>query len=365
MHRPNRGFTLIELLVVIAIIAVLIALLLPAVQQAREAARRTQCRNNLKQLGLALHNYLSSHLVFPPGRMHPQSAPGLWDGRASFLTHIAPFLEEGAVYNTANFSIPSQLDANVTGFQAQLEVFLCPSDPWGKGGWVNAVAALPDWADNNYRINYGGTSSCQSQVNSNASGALTPILPNCATEMNGSFVDSGCLSIRDFLDGTANTAMLSERNKGDMDGPVIGTGRFRVETDMHYVASGLAATDSTAVHYNVCFNLVAPALGGFSNLGRDVWYEATYMGTFYNHVFPPNSAKADCCHNCRNSVAGARAGRDNTERVIVAARSYHPGTVTVGMADGSVRSVSDSVSLDVWRAVGTRNQSEQISNKDF
>jgi type II secretory pathway pseudopilin PulG len=356
---------LIELLVVIAIIAVLIALLLPAVQMAREAARRTECRNHLKQLGLALHNYHSSHLCFPPGRMHPMSAPGDWDGRASVLTHLAPYLEEGALFNTANFLIPNNLAANTTGFATQLQVFLCPSDIGGVGGWVKALLpTFPDWADTNYRINYGGTSSCQSRLTANGN-VLAPINATCASEMNGAFYDAGVLAVRDFTDGTATTAMMSERNRGDNQDAVGLTGRFNPQTDMIYNAGGIATTATTLAHYTLCRSLQVPQGGGFSGLGRDTWYESTYQGTLYNHVFTPNAKNADCCHACRNSLSGARAGRDNTERVILTARSFHPGSVNVLMTDGTVRSVADSVDETVWWAIGTRNFQETISNKDF
>src|SRR4029077_10939571 len=124
--RPCRS-TLSEPLVVIAIIAVLIALLLPAVQMAREAARRTQCRNNLKQIGLALHNYLSTHSVFPIGRYHPESAPGQWSGRLSPICGLGPYLEENALFNASNFMVANDLNQNLTALRSQLEVLLCPS----------------------------------------------------------------------------------------------------------------------------------------------------------------------------------------------------------------------------------------------
>lgn len=367
MVRRRTAFTLIELLVVIAIIAILIALLLPAVQMAREAARRTQCRNNLKQIGIALHNYHDTYLVFPTGRMHPHNGPGDWDGRASWLTMILPYIEGQQLYHTGNFSIPNNLLVNITGFRQQIEVYACPSDPnTGRPGWAVAVQVafgLPghDWGDTNYRANYGGTSSCQTRVNSQAFGALGPINATCRNEMDGAFSDHKALNIADFIDGTANTAMSSERCTGDQDVIVNGFGPFNIRTDMLLPAGG-TTTMTTATHYNLCVNLVSPVNGGFSNLGHDTWYESTYMGTHYNHVFTPNSKSPDCCSPCQTSFGGTRAGRNNLERVILTARSYHPGSVNVLMGDGAVRSVTDNVDLVIWRAMASRNRQEQVDN---
>ena len=385
MNRKTSAFTLIELLVVIAIIAVLIALLLPAVQMAREAARRTQCRNNLKQIGLALHNYLDTFRVFPPGRMHPQAFTNgggaipnnpNWDGRASVLTFIIPYLEGGTMWSAGNFAIPNNLAANTTVFLQHIEVYMCPSDPnVTKPGW-SLAAVGQDWGDNNYRANYGGTSSCQSRVNANTNGAIPPNIPpinaTCQLEMNGAFSDDGSLTTRDFIDGTANTAMCSERCTGDQNNlqfMVPPFGPFNMQTDM-LIPGGGTSTMSTlgpGGHFAICSVIQATTADPrqFSNLGHDTWYESTYMGTHYNHIYTPNAKMPDCCLNCALSIANLRAGRNNIERVIMTARSFHPGGVNVLMADGQVRSVADSVDRDVWRAIGTRNQQEQIDNASF
>ncbi len=373
MLRRKSGFTLIELLVVIAIIAVLIALLLPAVQMAREAARRTQCRNNLKQIGLALHNYLDTFSCFPPGRMHPVSAPGLWDGRASVFTFIAPYLEEANLFNAGNFLVPGDLFQNGTLFRSRLEVLICPSDARNliSNGWAvtlqvaNGLSPALDWGENNYRINYAGTSTCQTRVNANGNNTSFQASPNavCELEMNGAFSDTGVLSSRDFLDGMANTAMASERCVGDEDGLFNGQGNFNMQTDM--LVAGGSSTITSLAQFQTCSTAVPPKIGGFSNLGRDTFYESTYMGTHYNHLYTPNMRAPDCCLACRTSFSGLRAGRDNTERVIMTARSYHPGGVCVLMTDGAVRSVSDNVDMTVWRAVGTRNRQEPVSNTEF
>ena len=377
MRRNYSAFTLIELLVVIAIIAVLIALLLPAVQMAREAARRTQCRNNLKQLGLALHNYHDSHTVFPPGRLHPESmdCPGVpggncWSGRISPIAHLAPYLENAALFNTANFGLSSNLAINVTAFIQQLEVMLCPSDAALQGGFVGALGITPDWGDANYRFNYGGTSSCQTRLSAN--GFVTaPLNLTCAAEMNGAFSDDKALSARDFFDGTAMTAMMSERNRGDLDGVTNNTGTFNRRTDMFVNVGGAFPVASTTVaHLQLCttVNEMTPPGGGnrgFSNMGRDLWPEASYQHAFYNHVLTPNSILADCGNNCNFQSGNTRACTNNVSRAIVAPRSYHPGNVNVLMADGAVRNVGDNVEQRIWREIGTRASQETISNTEF
>ena len=197
VRRTNRGFTLIELLVVIAIIAVLIALLLPAVQAAREAARRAQCVNNLKQIGIAMHNYHSTHDVFPMGSSKqpfdgPASfASGAWDswsGQALMLS----FMEQSSIYNVCNFSLaPGQINSklgyfvNSTAYNTVLNFFLCPSDgnASGANGYINNYAACV------------GTTTFHTW---NAAGS------------NGMFAYQTAIGIRDATDGTSNTIAFAE-----------------------------------------------------------------------------------------------------------------------------------------------------------
>jgi prepilin-type N-terminal cleavage/methylation domain-containing protein/prepilin-type processing-associated H-X9-DG protein len=366
MGRKRHAFTLIELLVVIAIIAVLIALLLPAVQMAREAARRSQCRNNLKQIGLALHNYLATFSVFPIGRYHPESQPGSWTGRLAPIVGLGPYLEENALFNASNFMVADDLNQNVTALRSQLEVLLCPSDAQLPGGWINALApGAGDWGDINYRFNMGGTSSCQTRVNATGNN-IGPINTTCATEMNGAFSDHAALASRDFIDGLANTAMCAERCKGDLDGLVVNTGNWNIKTDLLLIAGASTATSvqTTVAHLTACQAITPPLVNaGVSTMGRDLWPEASYNHTFYNHVTTPNSRIPDCgiC-NTQNSV---RACTNNISRAIVTTRSYHPGGVNVLMGDGTVRNVTDAVDEIVWRAIGTRNGQEQIDNTKF
>ena len=194
----SRGFTLIELLVVIAIIAVLIALLLPAVQQAREAARRTQCRNNMHQLGLALHNYHDVHRCFPPGRIAGTSGVTGW----SWGPMLFPFLDETTLYNACNFSLvvtlqasPYGAGANGTARKTPLAQFWCPSSP---GNTVEPYVCMYGHATSRYaacsgdcRINY----SCQTGV--------------IYHKYNDATVNSR-VRIRDIRDGTSQTLAMGE-----------------------------------------------------------------------------------------------------------------------------------------------------------
>ena len=196
----RRGFTLIELLVVIAIIAILIALLLPAVQQAREAARRSQCQNNLKQIGLGLHNYHDTHKVFPPGV--------ITDTGWAWGTMILPFVDQANLYNTMapggimDLSNATQL-ANA---QTVLNVYLCPSDPWGS-----------PQKNTNYAITItppGGSAATYNIGMSNYTGASGTSLGNCEAVSSmgtGILTINSNIKVRDVTDGASNTMLVGER----------------------------------------------------------------------------------------------------------------------------------------------------------
>ena len=205
--RP-KGFTLIELLVVIAIIAVLIALLLPAVQQAREAARRTQCRNNLHQLGLAMHNYHDTHTLFPPGWIMGASAD------ATILVLLLPFLDETALYNSYNFAAgnPYVQKANTTTVNAVLGQYHCPSDI-APGLFYSSCfgCSCPCGRESNYVAN-NGSRDCDSD--------LSP--PTVKTAGIGPIWVNGNCRIRDIADGTSNTLLMGERTAKHSDAGVWG-----------------------------------------------------------------------------------------------------------------------------------------------
>ena len=208
MPAMRRGFTLIELLVVIAIIAILVGLLLPAVQQAREAARRTQCKNNLKQLGLALHNYHDVHLVFQPGSLR---GTGLAWG---FVAHTLPFIEQASVYSTIDFAQTDcavflkaqQAAGKADAASVLLPMLTCPSDPRSGTQLLSGPAGpYPNTYDTGklYPANYMGVSG------STESATWCPF--DGIKNGDGIFYTSSRVRIRDITDGTSNTFLLGER----------------------------------------------------------------------------------------------------------------------------------------------------------
>jgi prepilin-type N-terminal cleavage/methylation domain-containing protein/prepilin-type processing-associated H-X9-DG protein len=381
LHRSG-GFTLIELLVVIAIIAVLISLLLPAVQSAREAARRAQCTNNLKQIGLGLHNYHSAHNAFPPGRMSPDcilngalcsggnytsyafvnsGTPGMWAGYWSVHCHILNYVEQVSAYNAMNFSAPlsgqlqdaagNVVSDNYTSFVLTQNTFICPSDPYNTGAGPGG--------ENNYRANFGGSTPYaggQTRPN-NAVGGVTG--------GNGAFTIGPGLSIATFTDGTSNTAAFAERTKGSASfsapSPSDNYGifgfniTFNPQADADTLYQACLTPPSTAIFYQQGRYASSP---GFGLEFSDGWGYSWYIATLYNHVAPPNWKGWDC-------GVGSSIMDVPSEHAIVSARSQHPGGANTLLADGSVRFMKDSIAIQTWRALGTRNGGEVVSADSY
>ncbi|WP_435018290.1 DUF1559 domain-containing protein [Tundrisphaera sp. TA3] len=320
MRSPlRRGFTLIELLVVIAIIAVLLGLLLPAVQAAREAARRMQCSNNLKQIGLALHNYEGTHGRLPSART---GSPHLWSAQAQIL----PSLEGGALYNAINFSLPelpptatSPLGAaNATAVATRIATYLCPSDPRTEG-------FSPALAPNNYMAIAGsGTTN---------GGSIRQV--DFAGVPDGLFYDVSAVRFADVTDGLSNTAAYGETLKGpgvDTTGPAPSDPRLQYAQG----PGGTAITDA------FCASIT------FWNGQRgQEWARGSLNFATTNHALTPNNKAPDCLSQ---NVIGR-----------LAARSRHPGGVNLLLADGHVRFIKDAVAPATWRALSTRSGGEVIS----
>jgi prepilin-type N-terminal cleavage/methylation domain-containing protein/prepilin-type processing-associated H-X9-DG protein len=348
--RAHRiGFTLIELLVVIAIISVLIALLLPAVQMAREAARRTQCRNNLKQIGLALQNYHATHQVFPFGKgldyrgvMPTIPVYARWSAHAMIL----PELEYASLYNAINFSFPPETPGmggvvafmpayqnpnreNAAQCRAPLEVLLCPSDMSVAGDWPG---------QNNYVANQGGW-LCD---RSDAPGAANDNSP--AETQTGVLYYLSRVRIADIVDGTSHTAMFSEKIRGQGDP--------NPRSDM-FVIPHQTSLDAT---YQTCSNLNASSATPLTSKYGWSWVMGENCCTLYNHVASPN----------KNTCGGTGFPGTMTNMAMqVPPSSRHPGGVNVMMCDGAVHFVSDGVDLNIWRAIGTRKGQEVISNNSY
>ena len=320
----RRGFTLIELLVVVAIIGVLIALLLPAVQKVREAAQRTSCTNNLKQLGLALHNFENVFGTFPTGCTLRWDQWG-WSPQGQLL----PYLEEDNLSRAIDFSRGPYDPVNVPFLAQRPKTFLCPSDPQqgvgepfgyssyhgNAGSWVYAR----DW-DGVFgpALAYGGV----------------PSLP--------------AVRLAKITDGTSNTAAFAEVCNGPGDGSAALPDRrtdcfeFGPQTQQDLVAARAAflARDWHTANY----------AGGWSPPWRYrgyPWHEGNIWRNWYNHLLPPNSP-------CWRP-------NDDWWQLVSPASSYHPGGVNVSLCDGSVRFVNEGVDPDAWLAAGTRDGGESLA----
>lgn len=311
--NPRPAFTLVELLVVIAIIGVMVGLLLPAVQAARESARRIQCTNHLKQIGLAVHNYESTYKCLPAGR----TSRGL-----SVHAAIAPYLEQVNAAEQINFSVAWNAPANERARLLVVSSFLCPSDPQ----LLNPLG----WGGNSYRCNQGA-------------GILWGLPPQDVSDPNfgmpgpnGVFFLNSFLRFRDIGDGLSNTAAFSEHDQGDFSNAISS------RTDTFWPQTNPANPDEA---YQQCeaidpSNLMYQRV---SNVGAP-WIYGYHSNTIYFHVSPPN--KRSCMFP--------------PGRIATTAKSSHPGGVMLGKCDGSTTFVSDSINLSIWRAVGTRFDSDSM-----
>ncbi len=341
-ESKSRGFTLIELLVVIAIIAILVALLLPAVQQAREAARRSSCKNNLKQLGVALHNYHDTHFTFPGNEVGCTMLNGTrrcWEGWSG-LAMLLPYVEQAPLYDTLNFNdYWYRGAANQAGSNQVISTFQCPSEP-GSGA--------------KYRRDSGPTSYALSA--GPASGWSIKPPP-------GLFSMESSVRIRDIKDGTSNTVAASEvvmgRNRGKLAasfrvstgaGALTSTGAYnsRVFTNspaniliiQNYANACLAALPTAAVNGD------DDDAGRFWSSGRVHW------GPWFNTLMPPNTTPV-CDQDTSVTTVDLKS-----------ASSYHTGGAQALMADGSVKFISENIDMGVWIAAGSKEGGEVSSIND-
>ncbi len=362
MKRRRRAFTLIELLVVIAIIAILIALLLPAVQQAREAARRSQCKNNLKQLVLALHNYHDSYKQFPLGAVCSMNQGNVCrNGKAgtgntcgtrfrcpnwgtTWTISLLPYIDQQPLWEKWDSRLPSYLQPQVTG--TPLAVMKCPSDsekPPARGnsrGYTPPAGSVYD--KGNYAANLGGGNANENSGPNGFTG--TPQWTDLQNSPNrgvfscragNNFVRYGA-KIAEIRDGTSQTAALGEILTADGNSDCRGCWGLAMGAIFSAFTHG-RPTDSTTAKDAPIATPNVRAVGAY----RD---KPVY---------------------CRNSLTGQLACGDKPgdgSRGGVAARSMHPGGVHIGLCDGSVRFVSDSIDKIVWRGLLTIQGNESISN---
>ena len=361
VSKKERGFTLIELLVVIAIIGVLIALLLPAVQAAREAARRSQCTNNLKQLGLGLHNYHSAQNCFPPGTEYgPSNAAAnnvcqsggadwsSWGPNAMML----PYLEQQPLFAASNFNFsPACGDygytVNSTVYDRVLGVFLCPSDPlMGKSNTCSYFCSQ-------------GPSTIGYAVKGSS----------------GLFAYNFTYTMADCVDGTSNTIAYSEgiaggQNAGKFRGnaAVISVAQFNNTNlsgnsmnsaiDFRQGPNAIADLNGAITSCNSYFQTT---VGGQGNQHGLRWAAGAMGYSMFNTVIPPNGGGKVQWGNCRTDGCCAQAQHAHLQ----VAMSNHSGGVNAMMGDGSVRFIKDSVAQQTWWALGSRAGNESIGSDSY
>jgi len=379
----RSGFTLIELLVVIAIIGVLIALLLPAVQQAREAARRTQCNNKLKQIGVAMHNYNDTFGCFPTAGSYWRcnDTDGIGGG-FSALGFLLPFMERSDLWNLLNTSMNGHANGctapakNDTVGRRKLAFYLCPSD--GAINPASTGSGIQDWADSSYAANNGWPRQATG-VNGERGGHTTTDWPEGngfigihPSYMNQSLNEAFWLTqgahrpfgwtvkAKSFVDGLSKTAAFSER--------LINPGLTAADERRNIYRFGDGVTPLTLpafVQQCKSTGIVLPGGGAAVNpsgaLGGSWLSQFAECGNIYQHAMPPNSRNCRYSPNTALQTVYTYIGSN----LAISAGSNHPGGVNVLFGDGSVTFLNNSIDTGVWWAIGTRAGGETVSSSAY
>lgn len=338
LSRSN-GFTLIELLVVVAVVGILAALILSAVQNARDASRKLQCENNLKQIGVALQNFQSEHGYFPAAMEGEHSPQGLRE-KYIFAPHVwlLPYLDQATVYNSLNVSFMDPLGdtpENDTARNTRIGLYLCPSET---SPLMNAVPAPNSYRGDTGPSPYEWDNLSTSGYYPNGGGGPFPLLYHIGPNA--------------FTDGLSNTVMMSEKLMGDDRESVFTPTRDFWTLGWPYSNPNFPPGNQVI---SMCEKLPSSDPPHVSKGGR-TWYISGFDSTLYNHLVPPNWNGPGC------KVDGSFPSPDlsSNHGGIFGASGGHPGGVNCLMGDGSVRFIKNAININTWRALSSRAGGEVI-----